>query len=161
MTLTMPRRSGIERERAIEFLRAGLSAREGAHSFNCHNSMIVTLQQHLWHPATTRHRAWHGPRRVTTRHQDRLIYLYHLHNWPERYHQPTVHTTPTTGAGLATKKTHVGPIVTQRHLKQRIQWARTHRRWTQRHWGQIRFTDESTFHQLWRLAGAGVAVTFF
>ena len=109
-------------------------------SFSCHTSMIVRLQQHIWQTATTRDRARPGPWRVTTRHHDRIIYLYHLIN----KFQPAARTAATTiglnvliqrtirrrlrEQGLPPRIPYVGPIVTQRHLKQRIQWARTHRR---------------------------------
>ena len=36
-------------------------------------------------------------------------------------------------------------MVTPRHLRQRLQWARRHLEWTIRRWDRVRFNDESRF----------------
>lgn len=64
-------------------------------------------------------------------------------------------------ARLKARRPYKGPILTQNHRTARLQWARTHLRWTRRQWGSTLFTDESKFNvstadgrkRVWRRRG--------
>lgn len=47
--------------------------------------------------------------------------------------------------GLRARRPYRGLVLKQRHRRQRLQWARTHLRWTQRDWQNVLFSDESRF----------------
>jgi transposase len=76
----MPRPSNNDRNQALGMLRAGISTREVARLFNCHQSTVVRLRQRF---QTTNNVSDHhrpGQPRVTTDQQDRHTRLQHLRN---------------------------------------------------------------------------------
>ena len=99
-------------------------------------------------------------RRVTTAHQDRHIRLSHL-----RDRELTASTTSsrTVGAhgrhisdqtvrnrlregGLRARRPYVWLVLTRRHRRLRLVWARRHLRFTRADWANMLFTDESRFN---------------
>ena len=48
-------------------------------------------------------------------------------------------------AGLRASRPYIGLVLTRRHRRQRLNWARRHLRWTRAQWGRMLFTDESRF----------------
>ena len=98
--------------------------------------------------------------RVTTPQQDRQIYLTHLrdrflpaartarvtfgiHNRP--IHQQTVRNRLKEHR-LQTLRARNVPILTARHRRERLQWARRHARFTRADWANILFVDEVRFN---------------
>ena len=76
----MPRLSNNDRNQALGMLRAGISTREVARLFNCHQSTVVRLRQRFQTTNNVSDRPWPGQPRVTTDQQDRHIQLQHLRN---------------------------------------------------------------------------------
>ena len=76
----MPRRSNNDRNQALGMLRAGISTREVARLFNCHQSTVVRLRQRFQTTNNVSDRPRPGQPRVTTDQQDRHIRLQHLRN---------------------------------------------------------------------------------
>ena len=62
---------------------------------------------------------------------------------------------------LRARRPYRGPVLTPRHLQQRLLWCRRHLNWTRRQWGDVLFTDESKFNvymadgrqRVWRRRG--------
>ena len=48
-------------------------------------------------------------------------------------------------AGLRARRPYIGLVLTRRHRRQRLNWARRYLRWTRAQWGRVLFTDESRF----------------
>ena len=98
--------------------------------------------------------------RVTTRQQDRHMFLSHLRN---RDLTATDTAKRTMGLhnravsdqlvrnrlrsmGLRVRRPYVGTVLTDRHRQLRLQWARRHLRYTRADWARVLFTDESKFN---------------
>lgn len=156
----MPRLNPDERNQAVGMLRAGLSARQVANRFNCHHSTIVRLNQRFVATNSVADRPRSGPPRVTTPQQDRFIRLEHLR---DRFRTATRTATETPGRHrprisaqtvrrrlrenhLKNRRPYKGPVLTQRHKRQRLDWARRHLPWTRQRWNTVLFSDESRFH---------------
>ena len=76
----MPRLSNNDRNQALGMLRAGISTREVARLFNCHQSTVVRLRQRFKTMNNVSDRPRTGQPRATTDQQDRHIRLQHLRN---------------------------------------------------------------------------------
>jgi IS30 family transposase len=76
----MPRLSNNDRNQALGMLREGISTREVARLFNCHQSTVVRLRQRFQTTNNVSDRPRPGQPRVTADQQDRHIRLQHLHN---------------------------------------------------------------------------------
>ena len=98
--------------------------------------------------------------RVTTLQDDRYIRLTHLR---DRFRSATVTARSTVGAhghhisdqtvrnrlrasGIRPHRPYVGPILSARHRRERLAWARAHLRWRRNDWASVLFTDESRFN---------------
>ena len=63
--------------------------------------------------------------------------------------------------GLRARHTFKYPILTQRHRRQRLEWARGHLPWTRQQWQEVQFSEESHFNlshadvciSVWRRSG--------
>ena len=153
----MPRLDNSTRERAIGMLQAGATQVDVARRYNVARITIYRLWQRYLTTNTTADRPRSGRPRVTTPRHDRFIRLCHLRN---RFETPS-HTasvipgmrriSPRTvrrrlaEAGLRARRPYRGPMLTQRHRQQRLEWSRRHLRWTIRDWQEVLFTDESRF----------------
>ena len=116
-----------------------------------------------------------GAPRVTTQVQDQMIRLQHLH---ERFRTANVTARETVGRyrpriaaqtvrrrlrenGLRARRPFKSPILTQRHRRQRLEWARGHLPWNRQQWQEVLFSDESHFNsshadgriRVWRRTG--------
>ncbi len=58
-----------------------------------------------------------------------------IRNRPRRQERPVRAYRPYTGS-----------ILTNRHRRARLQWARRHRHWRRRDWDTVLFSDESRFN---------------
>lgn len=94
---------------------------------------------------------------MTSHIQDRYIRIRHLRNrfltaestaaglpFPRRISSRTV-LRRLAAVAIRLRRPYRGPNLTPHHLRQRLQWARGHVRWTIRRWGHMLFTDESRF----------------
>jgi hypothetical protein len=62
---------------------------------------------------------------------------------------------------IYSRRQYIGPILTQNHRVQRLQWARIHRRWRRQQWTDALFSDEPRFNlstadgrkRVWRRRG--------
>lgn len=98
--------------------------------------------------------------RVTTAAQDRYMRLTHLRNRSRPATETAkatigVHRRPISGQtvrnrlranDLRARRPYTGQILTRRHRRLRLAWARAHVRWTRAQWATVLFTDESRFN---------------
>jgi hypothetical protein len=49
-------------------------------------------------------------------------------------------------SGVRARRPFKGPILTQRHRRQRLEWARGHLPWTRQQWQEVQFSEESHFN---------------
>ena len=114
----MPRLSNNDRNQALGMLRAGISTREVARLFNCHQSTVVRLRQMFQTTNNVSDHPQPGQPRVTSDQQDRHIRLQHLRNrfktaastareTPGR-HNPRI----SSANGLRAKRPFRGPLLT-------------------------------------------------
>ena len=137
----MPRLSVQEPERVLSQLQAGRSVRDVAATFGCHLATIYCLEtrHHLTGAVNDRPRS--GRPRVTSQRQDRHIRFVHLR---ERSRPATVTTRETAGTHnnrisgrtvqrclhnlcLSAQKSYIGPVLSRRHRRDRLQWCQQHR----------------------------------
>ena len=130
-------------------LQAGATQVDVARRYNVARITIYRLWQRYLTTNTTADRPRSGRPRVTTPRHDRFIRLCHLRN---RFETPS-HTasvipgmrriSPRTvrrrlaEAGLRARRPYRGPMLTQRHRQQRLEWSRRHLRWTIRDWQEV------------------------
>ena len=140
----MPRLSNNDRNQALGMLRAGISTREVARLFNCHQSTVVRLRQRFQTTNNVSDRPRPGQPRVTTDQQDRHIRLQHLHNRfktaastareTQGRHNPRISSAAVRRRlrenGLRARRPFRRPLLTPRHRQQRLAWTRTHLQWT-------------------------------
>lgn len=152
----MPRLSHADRNRAIGLLEAGQSCRMVARRLNVHHSTILRLKQRQEETGQVADRPRPCQPRITTARQDRLMRLTHLRNkfQPATQTARTVigqHGRPVCGRtvrnrlraeGLRPYCPYTGSVLKARHRRERVQWARAHRRWILRQWSSVLFSDE-------------------
>ena len=138
----MPRLDKVSREQVIGMLESGLSQGEVDRRFGVHRTTINRLVSRLRTTRTTDDRPRSGRPRVTSPIQDRFIRLRHLRNrfrtaeavaagLPFRRHISSRTVLRRLAAvGIHPRRPYLGPYLTPRHLRQRLQWARRHLRWT-------------------------------
>ena len=122
-----------------------------------HRTTINRLVGRLRKTQSTNDTPRSGRPRVTSHVQDRYIRLRHLRNrfanavsiavdlpFRRRISSRTV-LCRLAAVGIRPRRPYRGPHLTQRHLRQRLEWARRQLRRTIQRWRQILFTDESRF----------------
>lgn len=57
----------------------------------------------------------------------------------------TVRRRLKANGGLKARRPYVGIVLTPRHRRLRLNWARRHLRWTRAQWARVLFTDESRY----------------
>ena len=148
-----------ERLRAIGMLQTGTSQREVANTFNVSKSVISRLWNRYQQTQNVDDRPRSGRPRSTTRAQDRFIRNQVLRNRTQTANQVAANLNQATGvrvsgqtirnrlhaAHLNARRPRVVPPLTARHMDQRRQWCRARRRWGQRRWSRVMFSDESRF----------------
>lgn len=154
----MPRLSQAERDNALGRLQAGQGQSEVAHYFNVSQSTLSRLLSRQRTTGSTADRTRSGRPLVTTPAQDRYIRISHLRN---RFQSASATAQQLAGgrrvsdqtvrnrlhaAGLSARRPVRGPVLTQRHRVNRLQWATNHLPWTLRNnWNRVWFSDESHF----------------
>ena len=153
----MPRMEYVNMEQAIGMPDAGLSQGEVARRFGMHRTTIYRLVGWLRTTRSTDDRPRSGTPRVTSHVQDRYIRLCLLRNRFETvvsiaadllFRHPISSRTvlrQLAAVGIRPQRSYRGHHLTQRHLRQRLDWARRQLRWTIQQWGRVLFTDESRF----------------
>lgn len=152
----MPRLTAIERERAVGMVQQGASHADVARRFNCARITVTRLMQRLRQTDRTTDRPRSGRPPVTTPAEDRHIRVLHLRN-----RSITATSTAATSLGHRISRQTVyrrlrqhgirarhpfrGPFLTRQQRINRLIWARRVRRWQQRDWAQVLFSDESRF----------------
>jgi transposase len=164
--LSMARLTTEQRLRAVGMLQAGMTTRAVAAAMNCNQSTIARLQHRFQQNGRVQDNPGRGRPRVTTARQDRQIQLAHLrdrfrpatqtaHLIPGR-HAPRISSSTVRRrlheAHLRARRPYVGPVLTPRHRRNRLQWCRARARWNRARWSSVLFTDESRF-QLHRADG--------
>lgn len=159
----MGKRPGLsenKRQRAIGMLTAGCSQRDVAQEFNVHPSTICRLWNRFRTTGNVSDRQRSGRPRKTTVRQDRFIVTTSRRNRfmaaprvAEELHRATgvrlcgqSVRNRLRSANLRARRPLTAVPLTQRHRQTRIAWANTHRRWIQRQWNEVLFTDESRFN---------------
>lgn len=154
----MPRLDNASRERAIGMLQSGLTQSDVARHFNVARITIYRLWNRFQTFNATADRPRSGRPRITTARQDQVIRLRHLR---DRFQTPQQTAANIPGlrrishrtvsrrlaeAGLRARRPYRGPMLTQRHCQNRLNWARNHLRWRIGQWQHVMFTDESRFN---------------
>lgn len=161
----MPRRqlrnrlSPEEMNRGVGMLEAGVSQRRVAGILNVSQSVVSRMwNRHQTHGDPS-HRHGGGRERATTQRQDRFLLIQsrrqrflnatHLNN--DFRNGTGVHISTQTVRnrlhefGLNARRPAVRVPLTRQHVQDRLDFARTHVRWTIRDWTPVLFTDESRF----------------
>jgi len=154
----MPTLNRQQRDNAIGRLQAGETQAAVARQFNVARSTISRLWTRFRATGTPADQPRSGRPRSTTPAQDRFIVLRHLRN---RFlpASSTVQAIPGRrrisdqsvrnrlhAAGLHARRPVRGPVLTQRHRMNRLQWSRQRLHWTlQQDWRHVSFSDESHF----------------
>lgn len=139
-------------------LQTGQSQSVVARQFNVVRSTISRLWRRFQETGSVADRPRSGRPRVTTPAEDRFIRLRHLRNRlasasstvqsmsaARRISDQTVRNR-LHDAGLWARRPYRGPVLTDRHRQNRLQWANQHRQWTVGNdWRRVWFSDESFF----------------
>jgi len=145
-------------DRAVGMLQAGLRQVDVAREFETTQSVISRLWNRYRETGTTSRRPGQGRRRCTTQQQDRYITLTirrdpilpatHLRRQLQNQIgvQISVRTVRNRihEIGLSARRPFRGVPLRQRHIAQRLEWARERRNWGVE-WNSVLFTDESRF----------------
>ena len=149
----MPRIAKHLRERAVGMLEAGASTEDVAEQVGSSVQAVRSLRRRLEDLPRS------GTPRVTMPAQDRYILNQHLRN---RLLTATATASVTPGThnprisaqtvrnrlaenNLRARRPYVGTVLTDRHRRDRLQWADRHINWTRQDWRTIFFSDESRF----------------
>ena len=161
------------RLRAIGMLEAGKRQVEVARRLGFSQSVISRLRTRLAQTNSTLDRRRNGRPRSSSQAQDRFLRMSALRSrlisaeqLRERLSRTGTKVSVQTvrnrlhSAGLRARP-YVGVPLSQRHRQARLAWTRQHRRWTNRQWATVLFTDESRFlldmldrrRRVWRRRG--------
>ena len=155
----MPRLSAVQRERAIGRLDAGERPNDVARTFGVHVSTIQRLRARFQATNSTADRPRSGRPRVTNRRADRYIVQTHRRNRLQTATATAGNIAGTHGrpmsrhtvsprlrhVGLRRRRPYHGPVLTQRHRQDRLNWAQRYINWRLRDWSSVLFTDECLF----------------
>ena len=152
--ITMPRLTDTQRNQAIGMLRS-MSVNEVAQFFNCHRTTISKLKSRVQRTGSVKDMPRTGRPRVTSAADDRLIQTTHLRNrfktasstareWPGDLSRKTV-SRRLKAVGLLCRRPAKKSRLIDRHKRARLTWATRYRRYTQRQWSDVVFSDESSF----------------
>ena len=147
------------RERVIGMLEAGASTEKLSVQVGSSVQAVRSLRRQFVQTGSTEDLPRRGRPRVTTPAQDRYILNQHLRN---RFLTvtATASVTPSTHNSrisaqtvrnrlaennLRARRPYVGTILTDRHCRDRLQWADRHINWKRQDWRTVLFSDESRF----------------
>ena len=152
----MPRLREAERNQAIGMIQAGASYVDVSRTFNCSRNTIHELVKRYRLTGDVRDRPRSGRPRATSQRDDQYITLTHLRNrfLPATVTARAFNVCPQTiikrlrkqNRPIRARRPYTGAIITLRHRKARLRWARAHRRWRRRDWNYVLFSDESRFN---------------
>ena len=140
-------------------LEAGASTEDVAAQVGSSVQAVRSLRRRFVQTGSTEDLPRRGRPRVTTPAQDRYILNQHLRN---RFLTATATTSVTPGThnpristqtvrnrlaenNLRARRPYVGTVLTDRHRRDRLQWADRHINWTRQDGRTILFSDESRF----------------
>ena len=140
----MPRTAKLLRERAVGMLEAGSSTEAVAAQVRSSVQAVRSLRRRFVQTGSTEDLSRSGRPRVTTPTQDRYILNQHLRN---RFLTATATASVTPGThnprisaqtvrnrlaenNLRARRSYVGTVLTNRHRRDRLQWADRHINWT-------------------------------
>lgn len=155
----MGRLTEAQRHQAVGMVRAGTSFREVARHMGCTHQTIMKLIQKFNVTGSVSDRPRPGRERVTSRRTDRHIVLLHLR---DRFRPATRTARETPGihnprisastvrrrlkaTALRAHYAYRGNVLTPQRRQNRVNWCTRYRRWTNRQWHGVLFTDESRF----------------
>ena len=155
----MPRIAKHLRERAVGMLEAGALIEDVAAQVGSSVQAIRSLRRRFVQTGSTEDLPRSGRPRVTTPAQDRYILNQHLRNHfltatatasvTPGTHNPRISTQTVQNRlaenNLRARRPYVGTVLTDRHRRDRLQWADRHINWTRQDWRMILFSDESRF----------------
>ena len=147
------------RERAIGMLEAGASTEEVSVQVGLSVQAVRSLRRRFVQTGNTEDLPRSGRPRVTTPAQDCYILNHHLRN---RFitatatasvtpvaHNPRIFSQTVRNRlaenNLRARRLYVGTLLTDRHRRDRRQWADRHINWTRQDWRTVLFSDESRF----------------
>ena len=153
----MPRLNLEERYQILGLLQAGFSQAAVARRFNVARSTVVRLVRRFGATGSAADSPRSGAPRVTSRRQDNYIRVRHLRNRFLNAAQIALTTIGTRGRpvhrmtifrrlrehGIRAHRPYRGPLLTQRHRRNRVLFAANHR---QQNWRNVVFSDESRFN---------------
>ena len=140
-------------------LEAGTSTEDVTAQVGSSMQAVRSLRRRFVQTGSTEDLPRSGRPRVTTPAQDRYILNQHLRN---RFLTATATASVTPGThyprisaqtvrnrlaenNLRARRPLVGTVLTDRHRRDRLQWAGRHINWTRQDWRMILFSDESRF----------------
>ena len=152
--LNMPRLTNPQRHEAIGMLRV-MSVNEVARHFNCHRSTIHKLKTRVQMTGNVNDLPRSGRPRVTSAADDRRIVTTHLRDrfktvastvrdWNNQMSVKTV-SRRLKNVGLLCRRPAKKSRLIDRHKRARLGYATRYRRYTQRQWSNVIFSDESSF----------------
>ena len=145
--------------RACQMIQDGRTQRDVATELRVSQSYIRNVWRRFQETQEYRRRRGSGRPRATTAVDDRYLTISARRNpfqsarrIQNEFRQAT-HVTISSQTvrnrlrevGLRSRVPRVVPRMTAEHRRRRLDWARTHSRWTVEQWSNILFTDESRF----------------
>ena len=152
-----PAMSSEQSNKAIGMFRGGMGVRAFGLHFGVSASTISRLRDRFEHTGSVKDRPRSDRHRKTTDVEDRYIRVTSRRNRfmsapklaDHLYATSHVRMTPQTiqsrlhSCGIYGRRPYVGITLTRRHEHVRLNWARAHRRHSQRQWNYVLLTDEN------------------
>ena len=148
-----------QRPRVLGMLEGGMSVTAAARQIGVHHSTVSRLRSRYEAVGSLKDRCRTSRPQKTSAEEDPYIVMtsHRTHFMSARKVANQLRATTRTRVSAQTirqrlyqgrlraRRPYVGVPLTRRHRQDRVNWARNHRRWTQRQWNNILFTDESCF----------------
>lgn len=158
--IIMPRLSHDQRVQIITLVDEGYTYAQLAQRFNCRKATVVDLVRKFRQTNSVEDLPKSGRRRASTERQDRYLVRLCTGNplAPSRHlrHQWRDATDVAVSAVTVRRRLNeVGihsyiaprkPLLTARHRRTRLDWARQHVAWTAEDWSRVIFSDETPIH---------------
>ena len=143
----------------VAFVEVGLSYREIANRVGCSLGAVSHIVRKQKETGTVQDRPIPGRKRVTTTREDRAIVRISLAD--RRKTAPAIkadvetynglHVSISTvkrrlkESGLRAYRVRKKPLLTKKHRRRRLEFARAHRHWSADDWSKVVWSDESCF----------------
>lgn len=155
----MPQLSLEKRIQCVTLCEEGYTQREVADRLQCSQSAVSMAVNRQQQTGSHSNRPKSGRPRVSTAREDRVLVrdslAHRVATIPElcaRWNQQGVASSNSTvrrrlqERGLNARRPRVKPLLTQRHRRLRLDFAREHSDWTWVDWSVVLFSDESKFN---------------